>query len=122
MKSFKTAVLLLLISAATALWAWDTGERCLGQWSDGYWYPATIVNAVDDAYTVAFDDGDSANLTESQIKVIYWTVGTAVECNWNSSGTYYPGRITKKSGDSIHVSYDDGDEEDTVIEKCRSGS
>jgi hypothetical protein len=43
MKSIRRSVLSVLIITATALWAWDTGDRCLGQWSDGYWYPATVV-------------------------------------------------------------------------------
>jgi hypothetical protein len=120
MKSSKSSFILFLIFAATALWAWSAGDRCLGQWSDGYWYPATIVSAEDGVYNVAFDDGDTSSLSDSQVKAIDWRVGTAIECNWKGGGSYYPGRITKKSGDSIHISYDDGDEEDTTIGKCRS--
>lgn len=120
MKSIRRAVLSVLIITATALWAWDTGDRCLGQWSDGYWYPATVVNTGEGVYNVAFDDGDSAALSDSQIRSIDWNVGSAIECNWKGGGSYYPGTITKKSGDSIHMSYEDGDEEDTTIGKCRS--
>lgn len=120
MKPFKPAGIILFLFVVTALWGWTNGERCLGQWGDGYWYPATVVSADEGIYTVAFDDGDSASLTDSQIRSIEWNVGTAVECNWQSGGSYYPGTIMKKNGDAIHVSYDDGDEEDTSIGKCRS--
>lgn len=120
MKGIRLLTALVMILTVTAVWAWTNGDRCLGQWSDGYWYPATVVEAGEDAYSVAFDDGDSATLSDSQIRSIDWNVGTAVECNWKGGGSYYPGSITRKSGDAIHVSYEDGDEEDTSIGKCRS--
>jgi hypothetical protein len=48
-----------------------------------------------------------------------FSVGSRVSCNWKSGGIQYNGKITRKSGNSIHVSYDDGDQEDTVTSKCR---
>jgi len=46
-------------------------------------------------------------------------VGSRVSCNWKSGGVFYNGTITKKNGDAIHISYDDGDQEDTVVSKCK---
>ena len=46
-------------------------------------------------------------------------VGSRVSCDWKSGGVFYNGTITKKNGDQVHISYDDGDQEDTVISKCR---
>jgi hypothetical protein len=48
-----------------------------------------------------------------------FAVGSRVSCNWKDYGTYYNGRVTRKSGNSVHIKYDDGDEEDTNISKCR---
>ncbi len=48
-----------------------------------------------------------------------FSVGSRVSCNWKSGGIYYKGKITRKSGNSIHVAYDDGDKENTVVSKCR---
>ena len=47
-------------------------------------------------------------------------VGSRVSCDWKSGGVFYNGTITK-NGDQVHISYDDGDQEDTVISKCRLG-
>ena len=71
-------------------------------------------------YKAYFDDGDFAILDSSRIKAIYWKVGTKVECNWLGRGIYYPGKITSMDGDRIHIFYDDGDEENTVVGRCRS--
>ena len=96
------------------------GQRILGQWSDGRWYPATIAGQNGNLFSVAFDDGDRADLPAVRIRAIDWTVGTRVQCNWKSRGRYYPGTITTSSGLAVHISYDDGDQEDTTISKCRS--
>ena len=48
-----------------------------------------------------------------------FSVGSRVSCNWKGGGIYYNGKITRKTGSSIHVSYDDGDQEDTTTSKCR---
>lgn len=116
----KTLSVLLFLFIVTALWAWNAGDRVLGEWSDGYWYPATISSVEDEIFKVDYFDGDSADLSASQVKSINWGVGTVLECNWKSEGGYYKGTITTMDGDSIHVSYNDGDQEDTTIGKCRS--
>ena len=115
---FRLSIAVTLLFLVTALWAYNS--RVLGQWSDGYWYPATIVGENEGVFQVSFDDGDTAELDGLKIKEIDWKVGSSIECNWKDGGAYYPGKITKKSGDSIHMSYDDGDQEDTSISKCRS--
>lgn len=96
------------------------GKRILGQWSDGRWYPATVTGQNGNQFNVAFDDGDKADLPAARIRAIDWTVGSRVQCNWKSRGRYYSGTITTSSGLAVHISYDDGDQEDTTISKCRS--
>ena len=120
MKGFKFAIFVFLIAAASIAYAWKTGDRVLGQWGDGFWYPATITGVEGTNFNVSFDDGDKATLPASKIKAIDWKVGSKVQCNWKRGGTYYPGTITRKNGDSIHISYDDGDQEDATIAICRS--
>lgn len=98
----------------------DAGGRILGQWGDGFWYPGSITARNGALAHVAFDDGDQADLPPSRIRPLEWSVGSRVQCNWKSHGRYYQGTITRSSGQAIHVSYDDGDQEDTYIGKCRS--
>ncbi|HOK00887.1 MAG TPA: tudor domain-containing protein [Spirochaetota bacterium] len=118
MKLLKIVFPVFLIFAIIAL---DSGDkiRGLGMWSDGYWYPAIFIPEGNN-YKAYFDDGDFAILDSSRIKALYWKVGTKVECNWLGRGIYYPGKITSMDGDRIHIFYDDGDEENTVVGRCRS--
>ena len=46
-------------------------------------------------------------------------VGTRVQCNWKGQGRLYPGSVTRVQGNSIHIKYDDGDQEDTVTSRCK---
>jgi hypothetical protein len=48
-----------------------------------------------------------------------FNVGARVSCNWQDGGIYYNGEITRTRGNRIHISYDDGDQEDTTTSKCR---
>jgi len=98
----------------------EPGARILGQWGDGRWYPATISSQNGDFFHVAFNDGDQANLPRTRIRGIDWKVGTRVQCNWKGRGRYYTGTITVKESNFVHISYDDGDQEDTSISRCRS--
>ncbi len=49
-------------------------------------------------------------------------VGSRVRCNWKAAGTFYPGTVTRLNGVAAHIKYDDGDEEDTHINYCKSES
>jgi hypothetical protein len=116
----KIGMTLFLIMIAAAVFAWKAGNRVLGQWSDGLWYPAKITAQEGADFKVAFDDGDTAVLPAAKIKKINWKVGTKVNCNWKKGGAYYDGTITKMQGEAIHISYNDGDQEDSTISICRS--
>ena len=96
------------------------GSRVLGQWSDGYWYPATVQSTHNGQYTLTFDDGDSATVYSNQVTPLNWTTGSRVQCNWLGKGKYYSGTITSQRGHNIHVSYDDGDQENTSVGRCRA--
>lgn len=96
------------------------GQRVLGQWSDGFWYPATVQSVQGNRVRLQFDDGDVGTVTPNQVKDIYWQPGTKVQCNWKNGGTYYNGTIAQMRGNQIAVNYDDGDKEQTRIGQCRS--
>jgi len=53
-------------------------------------------------------------------KKIHWAVGTRLQCNFKNAGKYYPGKITSIKGEAVHISYDDGDQEDITISRRRS--
>lgn len=120
MKAKRIIFTLALLFAVTALFAWKAGDRILGQWNDGKWYPAKITGVAGANFNVAFDDGDVSELPAAKIKKLDWKVGTKVNCNWKNGGTYYPGTITTMQGEVIHISYDDGDQEDSSIGRCRT--
>ena len=116
----KTVLIMALILSANVLYAWVKGDRVLGQWQDNLWYPARISEAVDGGYRVMFDDGDVSVLPAERIRKIDWAVGTNVQCNFKNAGLYYKGTITRMNGEMIHISYEDGDQEDATIGRCRS--
>ena len=109
------------LSIASSARANQIGDRVLGQWEeDGMWYPARIHSIEGNAIDLNFDDGDIGVVKPSQVRPIDWREGTRVECNWENGGTYYPGVIAEMESDRIHIQYDDGDEEDATISRCRS--
>ncbi|XFA72494.1 hypothetical protein RYO59_000719 [Thermosynechococcaceae cyanobacterium Okahandja] len=113
------AGLSLGMTSSSAL-AQRPGDRVLGQWSDGFWYPARIQSVDGSRIRLVYDDGDLGTVGPNQIRAINWGVGSKVQCNWKNRGTYYPGTIAQRQEDSIFVNYDDGDREQTVIGRCRS--
>ncbi len=96
--------------------AWQVGDRALVHWSKNeFWYPATVQKKDGDKYFIVFDDGDEEWTTADRMTAEDLRVGDRVFGNWKKGGTYYPGKITKREGHNIHISYDDGDQEDTTI-------
>lgn len=114
-------LLLCMVLGPTATWAQE-GEHVLGQWTDGYWYPATITStsAWSGDYVLTFDDGDKLTVPAEKVGKDTWNIGSFVECNWLGKGKYYPGMITFRNDETLHVSYEDRDQEDTVIGRCRA--
>ncbi len=113
----KFLMTLLIGSFAISCFA-QTSEKVLARWTDG-WYVGTVLERVGDRFKVVFDDGDSAIVPQSGIRLLAWSAGTRLQCNFKGSGRYYFGMITQKSGSRITVKYDDGDQEVTLIGRCR---
>jgi len=100
---------------------WKEDDRALAQRKDQYWYRA-IVQEVDrrqHRYSAEFGDGSSAWVFASQLLPDDIIVGDRISANWGRGGTYYWGKITERNGDDIHITYDDGGEEDTTIDVVR---
>ena len=53
----------ILMMMSTLAFAYDKGDRVLALWEDAYWYPGTVVAVDGNVLTIAFDDGDKAELT-----------------------------------------------------------
>ena len=114
----------------------SVGETVEAKWS-GTWYDAKIMKQRPGQYYITYPGyssswdqwvgadklrkkgGSKAAAAVAAPSGDGFSVGSRVSCNWKSGGIYYKGKITRKSGSSIHVSYDDGDQEDTVTSKCR---
>ena len=99
----------------------EGGDRALAQWNDQYWYPATVreADSRQHRYSVEFGDGSSAWIVASQMLLEDIKVGDRISADWGRGGTYYWGKITERNGDDIHISYDDGGEEDTTVDVVR---
>ena len=110
----------LLKPAPTVTGHWAEGDQVLADWSgDEFWYPAKIAERKDGRYHVAYLDGDEEWTTPDRVVAEDLKVGDRVLANWKNQGQYYPGRITRRDGQTIDVLYDDGDRETTTIDAVR---
>jgi len=115
-------VLLLLLGAGT-LQAQEKGDWVLGKWKNGaFWFPGVVESRSGDSITITYDDGTRETVPLRQIKPYDWKPGSRIECRWANGREWYAGRITAMSRDgvTIHVTYDDGDREETRTGSCRS--
>lgn len=108
------------------------GTRVKCNWlGRGTLYPGKVTRASGDNVHISYDDGDQEDTVVSRCQVTAGetmagtaatgsvTVGTRVQCNWKGRGQLYPGTVTSVRGQTIHISYDDGDQEDTTPARCR---
>jgi hypothetical protein len=100
-----------------------TGDFAVGQsvaavWSDGNLYLASITAVDGDQLTVRYaDDSSTKTVAAAEVKPIpekTWAVGDKVKAVW-SSGRFYDGVITKASGASYEVKWDDGSAPSQVV-------
>jgi hypothetical protein len=95
------------------------GDRVLACWFDLHWYPGVVLGVDGKRVHVLFDDGDQALLTPDKVRPLDIKVGDRVFCRFKGGPAYYPGEVTRKKGEVIHIQYDDGDEETTSIRLVR---
>lgn len=111
-----------VLQAAVATAAdFAVGDRVLGRWGDGYWYPATVDRLDGDDLEVHFDDGDVARLGKERLRTIDWREGTRLQCNWKNQGRYFRATLAQREGERIEIAYDDGERETATLGRCRSG-
>ncbi len=97
------------------------GNRIFGRWFDGFWYPGVILGIEGKKLHILFDDNDQAHLSWDQVRPLEFESGARVFCRFKGGPYYFPEEITKKQGERIHVSYDDGQTEWTSIRVERYG-
>jgi hypothetical protein len=96
------------------------GQRVLARWPfEPFWYPATVKNRDGERVWVHYDDGHKACLPEEQVSELDLGVGDDIFARWKCGPIYYPGKITRKLGEEIHIEYEDGDWEETTISVVR---
>jgi hypothetical protein len=99
------------------------GQLVFARWdADGHWYPGQITGLNDGTFDIKFDEGGASTVNMQGLSYHSVAEGTRVEGNWLGGGLYYPGTITHRRGNLIHIVYDDGDEEDTTIAFIRLDS
>ena len=95
------------------------GDRILGCWFDGYWYPGVILTIEGKRIHVLFDDNDQAYLTWDKVRALEISVGDRVFCRWKGGPYYFPGEVMRMQGERILVNYEDGREEWTSVRLVR---
>jgi hypothetical protein len=95
------------------------GDRVLACWFDGHWYPGVVLTVEGVRVHVLYDDGDQGTVTPDKVRPLEIKVGDRIFCRFKGGPAYYPGEVTRKKGEVIHIRYDDGDEETTSIRLVR---
>lgn len=112
---------LALMALAFEVAAQAPGERILAVWpADGLWYPARVVEVVGADVHIAYDDGDLGVARAGDFGPVDWRAGSALQCNWQNRGRYFPGVVEKIDGERITFLYTDGERETMTIARCRS--
>src|ERR1043165_2104109 len=104
----------------------ETGARVLGNFQkSGTWYPGSLQSIQENAFQMAYDDGDEETLTaesvvaETLITVDKLAIGDRVFARWADGACYYMGDVIGLRSGEVEVRYDDGDEEWTKLDVVR---
>jgi hypothetical protein len=98
---------------------WAVGDRVLACWFDLFWYTGTVLDMSDDQLSVVFDHGGHAVIGPDRVHPLELEEGDRVEGRWKAGPDFYPGRVTRRAGEVVDVTYDDGDEETTLVRLLR---
>ena len=100
--------------------AFKLGDEVLTTWaSDGFLYPAVLVEIQDEKGHVAYLDGDEADVDMGTVRLGMLGPGLAVQVNWKGKGRYYEGVIQKRCGQAVFLHYKDGSREWATVAQCR---
>lgn len=103
--------------AATTTAAFAAGDTVAAKWADGKLYLATVKSVDHDTVNVVWaDDGAAGAVPETDVHAIpaaTFAVGDRVLAVW-SQGRFYAGKVTKVTGSSYTIAWDDGTTPSTV--------
>jgi ribosomal protein L21E len=101
--------------------------QCLWK-NGGTWYSGVVAEKTGNAVFIHYNDGDKEHTTVDKCRPTGGSVsatpsapmekGSAVSCKWKG-GSWYPGVIAEKTGNSVFIHYNDGDKEHTKLSMCR---
>lgn len=98
--------------------AWEVGQRVLAPF-DQFYYPATITHVSDDLAELNYDDGDSASIPRSLLRILDLRKGDLLYCRWQGGSAFLPAVLEDINEDEISVRYDDGRREETTLSMIR---
>lgn len=99
----------------------QAGQRILGQWTNGWWYPARVTSVRGGNYDLLFEDGDRLSVGRDGIGVFDWRQGSPVQCKRVGFKGYQDATVAMISGNDMLVGFTDGVHANTRTSDCRSG-
>jgi hypothetical protein len=97
--------------------AFAAGDTVAAKWADGKLYLATVKSVDGDTVNVVYaDDGTAGAVPQTDVRAIpaaTFAVGDRVLAVW-SQGRFYPGEVTKVTGSTYTIAWDDGTTPSTV--------
>jgi hypothetical protein len=95
------------------------GDRVLAPFEDGYIYPGVVLSVDSDRTLIHFLDGTQGWVPTEQLRALEFEPGQRVEARWQAGQAYFPGSVSECQGDKLHIHYDDGDREWTLVRLVR---
>lgn len=107
---------LAAVDAGAAIGDLKPGVRVIARWTDGKFYPATVMRgAGGDKVHVQFDDRAELDVPASDTRIMAdapaagsVAVGDVVWAQWKPNAWYH-GKVDKACDQGLHVAFDDGD-------------
>jgi hypothetical protein len=98
---------------------WSEGDRVLVSGRDQFWYPAQVLSIDGDRTFASFFDGRHGWLKPEEIRPLKLSPGMSLECRKSAGEEYVPATLDQMAGDVLHVTYDDGSREQTLVRLMR---
>lgn len=101
------------------------GKLVSAMWSNGYWYPATILYSTDKEAKIRWFDSTTQVLAADKVKTFHWKLNHPVQCRWSKDNAYYAGKVNSIDTDNftVTIKWDDGgNTEVRPFSKCKSAN
>ena len=99
--------------------SWSVGDRVLAPWEPEYLYAGTVQRMDEGEAHIAFDDGDSGWVPLSELRPLRLEIDQLILCRKEMGPLFYPAVIADVSGETVHVTFDDGEDEWTTVAAVR---